>query len=72
MFVICKGEYRFECGKCDAEWPYDEVCKMALLTPEEMEYFEKKMFSNAKACFDVKSVSITITLLHTHKLHQFL
>ena len=49
------------CGQhgCDVEWPYDEVWKMALLTPEEMENFERKMFSRAaKEYLDVKSVSI--------------
>lgn len=48
------------CGQteCHAEWSFEEVCKMALLTPEEIEYFEKKMFSNSKDVFDVKSVSL--------------
>lgn len=47
---------------CDAEWSFEEVCKMALLTPEEIEYFEKKMFSNSKDFFDVRSVSLFITV----------
>ncbi|XP_075948749.1 putative E3 ubiquitin-protein ligase ariadne-2 isoform X1 [Anarhichas minor] len=48
-----EGECRFVCGQpgCDVEWKFDEVCKMALLTPEEMKYFEKKMFSNAAKDF---------------------
>ncbi|XP_044039329.1 probable E3 ubiquitin-protein ligase RNF144A-A isoform X1 [Siniperca chuatsi] len=47
--LLEKGECRFVCGQtnCDAEWPYEEVCKMALLTKEEMKYFEKKLLSNA-------------------------
>ncbi|XP_038588331.1 E3 ubiquitin-protein ligase RNF144A-like [Micropterus salmoides] len=47
--LLDQGESRFVCGKpdCDVEWPYEEVCKMALLTKEEMKYFEKKMFHNA-------------------------
>uniref|UniRef100_A0A3Q0SVQ0 RING-type domain-containing protein n=1 Tax=Amphilophus citrinellus TaxID=61819 RepID=A0A3Q0SVQ0_AMPCI len=48
---------RFVCGqtRCDAERSFEEVCKMALLTPEEIENFEKKMFSNSKGVFDIKS-----------------
>ena len=54
---MSKGETRFKCGQtgCDVEWSFEEVRKMALLTPEEMKEFEKKMFNNSK---DVKSVSI--------------
>ncbi|KAM4714743.1 E3 ubiquitin-protein ligase-like [Anableps anableps] len=49
--LIKKGETRFVCGQsgCNAEWPYPEVCKMALLTPEEMKHFEKTMALNAVA-----------------------
>nr|XP_020444399.1 LOW QUALITY PROTEIN: uncharacterized protein LOC109953300 [Monopterus albus] len=45
---------RFVCGQsgCNVEWPYEEVCKMALLTPEEMKDFETKLASNA---FPMKS-----------------
>ncbi|KAF3837148.1 hypothetical protein F7725_004612 [Dissostichus mawsoni] len=52
------GECKFVCGQtdCDVEWPFEEVCKMALLTEEELEYFEKTVFSNAaKDYLDVKS-----------------
>ncbi|KAK2863048.1 hypothetical protein Q5P01_002581 [Channa striata] len=47
--LLEQGESRFVCGQsgCDVEWPFTEVCKMALLTPEEKEYFEKNMASNA-------------------------
>ncbi|MED6249230.1 hypothetical protein ATANTOWER_011196 [Ataeniobius toweri] len=49
--LMKKGETRFVCGQsgCNAVWPYQEVRKMALLTPEEMEYFEKTMALNAVA-----------------------
>ncbi|XP_063751697.1 uncharacterized protein LOC134872352 isoform X3 [Eleginops maclovinus] len=56
--LLSQGEIRFVCGQpdCNVEWTYDEVWKMALLTPEEMEYFEKKMFSRAaKEKLDFKS-----------------
>ncbi|KAM3590487.1 uncharacterized protein V6R79_010873 [Siganus canaliculatus] len=52
-----EGKNKFVCGQhgCDAEWSYDEVRKMALLTTEETEYFETKLFSNAaKNHLDVK------------------
>ncbi|XP_071316078.1 uncharacterized protein [Trachinotus anak] len=46
--LLDQGESRFTCGQsgCGAEWPYTEVRKMALLTPGEMEYFEKTLASN--------------------------
>ncbi|KAK2863050.1 hypothetical protein Q5P01_002583 [Channa striata] len=47
--LLDEGKSRFVCGQsgCDVEWPFSEVCKMALLTPEEKKYFEKTMASNA-------------------------
>ncbi|XP_030609171.1 uncharacterized protein LOC115796848 [Archocentrus centrarchus] len=59
--LLDQGESRFVCGRagCNAEWSYEEVCKMALLTPEEKEYFENKMFSSAaKDYLDVKAGSV--------------
>ncbi|XP_056225851.1 uncharacterized protein LOC130164883 [Seriola aureovittata] len=56
--LLDKGKSRFVCGQtdCDVEWPYEEVRKMALLTTEETEYFEKKMFQRvAKDSLDVKT-----------------
>ncbi|XP_051285275.1 uncharacterized protein LOC127379561 isoform X2 [Dicentrarchus labrax] len=58
--LLDKGECRFVCGqpRCDVEWPFEEVCKMALLSPEEKKHFEQKMFSNAhdlKLCPGCKS-----------------
>ncbi|XP_062300435.1 ankyrin repeat and IBR domain-containing protein 1-like [Scomber scombrus] len=56
-YLLDQHEHRFVCGQpnCDAVWPYKEVRKMALLTPEEMKEFEKKTFINCKDIFDVKS-----------------
>ncbi|XP_067379182.1 uncharacterized protein [Channa argus] len=47
VFINCKSH--FVCGQsgCNVEWPYAEVCKMALLAPREKEYFKKAMASNA-------------------------
>ncbi|XP_054457080.1 probable E3 ubiquitin-protein ligase RNF144A-A [Anoplopoma fimbria] len=56
--LLDQGECRFVCGQtnCSVEWKFEEVCKMALLTPGEMKYFEDKMFSNgAKAFLNIKS-----------------
>ncbi|KAF6724455.1 hypothetical protein FQA47_019858 [Oryzias melastigma] len=43
--LLDEGKNRFVCGMtgCNKEWSYEEVCKMALLTPEEKEYFETTM-----------------------------
>uniref|UniRef100_A0A3B3U578 Probable protein ariadne-2 n=1 Tax=Poecilia latipinna TaxID=48699 RepID=A0A3B3U578_9TELE len=47
--LLKQGKSRFVCGQsgCNAEWPYQEVCKMALLTPEERKNFETTMALNA-------------------------
>uniref|UniRef100_A0AAV2KRY1 IBR domain-containing protein n=1 Tax=Knipowitschia caucasica TaxID=637954 RepID=A0AAV2KRY1_KNICA len=53
-----EGSMKFVCGlpNCDAEWTYEEVCKMALLTQEENTYFENKLFRNSiNVTQDVKS-----------------
>ncbi|XP_007551456.1 protein ariadne-2-like [Poecilia formosa] len=49
--LLKQGKSRFVCGQsgCDAEWSYREVCKMALLTPEERKNFETTMALNAAA-----------------------
>ncbi|XP_024117543.1 probable E3 ubiquitin-protein ligase ARI8 [Oryzias melastigma] len=62
--ILEKGDSRFVCGvwDCDEEWSYEEVCKMALLTPEEKEYFETTMkiiadrerLKNTKLCPECK------------------
>ncbi|XP_008426238.1 E3 ubiquitin-protein ligase RNF19A-like [Poecilia reticulata] len=41
-----EGKSKFSCGVCKAAWPYEEVCKMALLTPEEMKNLKKMMKIN--------------------------
>ncbi|KAF6724482.1 hypothetical protein FQA47_019885 [Oryzias melastigma] len=43
--LLDEGKNRFVCGMtgCNKEWSYEEVCKMALLTPEEKKYFETTM-----------------------------
>lgn len=56
-----KGGARFTCGQtnCNVEWSFEEVCKMALLTPKEKKCFEDKLFANvAKNKLNAKSVSI--------------
>lgn len=56
-YLLEKGESTFVCAQfgCNVEWPYEEVRKMALLTLEEKEYFERTMAVNAfKAYFDSK------------------
>uniref|UniRef100_A0A672FGS3 E3 ubiquitin-protein ligase RNF19A-like n=1 Tax=Salarias fasciatus TaxID=181472 RepID=A0A672FGS3_SALFA len=52
-----QGQRFFVCGMpgCDAQWSFKEVHRMALLTPDEMRYFENKIFENIKNCFDMKS-----------------
>ncbi|KAK2863047.1 hypothetical protein Q5P01_002580 [Channa striata] len=47
--LLDEGKSTFVCGQsgCDVEWPFTEVCKMALLTPKEKKYFEKTMAFNA-------------------------
>ncbi|XP_047448013.1 uncharacterized protein LOC125012216 isoform X2 [Mugil cephalus] len=58
--LLDEGKSRFVCGQmnCEVEWSYEEVCKMALLTPEEKKYFEKTMASNSlRTYFDTKKCS---------------
>nr|XP_020483710.1 potential E3 ubiquitin-protein ligase ariadne-2-like [Labrus bergylta] len=45
-----QGKMEFVCGqpKCDAVWSFEEVCKMALLTPAETENIDKRLFNLAK------------------------
>ncbi|XP_039899509.1 probable E3 ubiquitin-protein ligase ARI8 [Simochromis diagramma] len=47
--LLDQGESRFVCGAfgCSAEWTLAEVCKMALLDPQETEYFRKTLEFNA-------------------------
>ncbi|KAM9836673.1 uncharacterized protein ACBR49_019114 [Aulostomus maculatus] len=47
--LLDQGQYKFKCPalkegtlqKCDAEWSYPEVRRLAVLTVEEMQYFEE-------------------------------
>ncbi|XP_055359093.1 uncharacterized protein LOC129603143 isoform X2 [Betta splendens] len=49
MKLLDEGRSGFVCGQtgCNVEWSYEEVCKMALLTPEEKKLFEKAMRTNS-------------------------
>lgn len=54
------------CGinDCNTEWPFEEVGKMALLTPEEMEDFEIDVAYNAARFSETKSVSVSTKILN--------
>uniref|UniRef100_A0A8C2Z1V6 RING-type domain-containing protein n=1 Tax=Cyclopterus lumpus TaxID=8103 RepID=A0A8C2Z1V6_CYCLU len=48
--LLDQGQYKFKCPalgegtlRCDAEWSYQEVRRLAVLTPEEMQYFEENI-----------------------------
>lgn len=58
--TCAQGQCNFVCGNCNNQWSIQEVYKMALLTPEEAEHFETKIFENAANTFlEVKRVSQT-------------
>ncbi|XP_047465499.1 uncharacterized protein DDB_G0292642-like isoform X1 [Mugil cephalus] len=46
--LLKQGKSRFVCGQpnCNVEWSFKEVCKMALLTPEEKKYFKEILALN--------------------------
>ncbi|XP_030609831.1 probable E3 ubiquitin-protein ligase RNF144A-A [Archocentrus centrarchus] len=53
--LLEQGERRFTCGVCGAEWPFSEVLKMALLTPQEILQFQKTLaFNAARQTFKTK------------------
>ncbi|CAJ1086042.1 putative E3 ubiquitin-protein ligase ARI6 [Xyrichtys novacula] len=54
--LVDKGETRFVCGQpgCNVEWPCEEVYKKALMTPEEIDYFDRTLFNRAKDYLDIK------------------
>lgn len=67
MSFIFQGQYKFKCPtlkdgtsqKCDAVWSYTEVRRLAVLTPEEMQYFEESIACLAAAEYcEFKKVSI--------------
>ncbi|KAI9543278.1 hypothetical protein NQZ68_011927 [Dissostichus eleginoides] len=47
--LLDQGQYKFKCPdrtdgiKCGKDWPYQEVRRLALLTAEEMAYFEENI-----------------------------
>uniref|UniRef100_A0A6Q2XLY9 RING-type domain-containing protein n=1 Tax=Esox lucius TaxID=8010 RepID=A0A6Q2XLY9_ESOLU len=57
--LLDQGQFRFLCPSyitetaemCGAEWPYPEVRRLAVLTTEEMEHFEKTMADSAAATY---------------------
>ncbi|XP_071765234.1 E3 ubiquitin-protein ligase DDB_G0292642 [Centroberyx gerrardi] len=62
--LLDQGQYKFKCPaieadtyeKCDAEWSYQEVRRLAVLTAEEMQHFEENMARLAAAEYcEVKS-----------------
>ncbi|KAM8881700.1 putative E3 ubiquitin-protein ligase ariadne-2 isoform 2-T2 [Synchiropus picturatus] len=53
--LLEEGRSRFVCAVCEEEWSFQEVQKMALLTPQEADDFEKMMWENYKEEFEVKS-----------------
>uniref|UniRef100_A0A3B3V2K2 RING-type domain-containing protein n=1 Tax=Poecilia latipinna TaxID=48699 RepID=A0A3B3V2K2_9TELE len=61
--LLKQGKSRFVCGQsgCNAEWPYQEVCKMALLTPEERKNFETTMALNAYLINDCPGCMTPVT-----------
>lgn len=69
MLLLSQGQYKFMCPalkngtlqKCDAEWSYQEVRRLAALTIEEMQHFEKTMAALAAAIYcEYKSVSVSL------------
>lgn len=50
--------------RCNAVWPYDEVRRLAVLTAEEMQYFEENIARMAAAEFcEFKMVSVPVLAL---------
>uniref|UniRef100_A0A672GH55 RING-type domain-containing protein n=1 Tax=Salarias fasciatus TaxID=181472 RepID=A0A672GH55_SALFA len=55
--LLDQGQYKFKCPalkdgtffKCGAVWPYKEVRRLAVLTAEEMQYFEENIARMAAA-----------------------
>ncbi|XP_028973757.1 uncharacterized protein DDB_G0292642-like isoform X2 [Esox lucius] len=61
-YLLSQGQYKFICPaligkrKCDVEWSYQEVRRLAALTALEMQQFEETMSTLASTkLFDVKS-----------------
>ncbi|KAJ0050387.1 hypothetical protein NL108_018496 [Boleophthalmus pectinirostris] len=63
------GNIDLKCGVCGAVWPFDEVCKMALLTDKEKSTFEDKRLENlAFTKMNDKRVSLFPALSQSHIL----
>ena len=67
--TVTQGQSKFTCPAaqpdgemCGAEWSYQEVRRLALLTVEEMDHFEKELARIVVAKF--KAVSILIMCLY--------
>ncbi|XP_036943968.1 uncharacterized protein LOC119013492 isoform X1 [Acanthopagrus latus] len=59
--LLDQRQSRFVCGVCDADWSFQEVRKMALLTPEEVKEFEEKKLRNAaKRSLSIREGSLEI------------
>ncbi|XP_041635474.1 uncharacterized protein LOC121504610 [Cheilinus undulatus] len=60
--LLKQGKYKFRCPalvegtkQCNKQWSYKEVCRLADLSPEEMEYFESTVARLAVADnYDIK------------------
>ncbi|KAM9827316.1 E3 ubiquitin-protein ligase ARIH2-like [Neosynchiropus ocellatus] len=53
--LLEEGSSTFVCAVCDEKWSFQEVQKMALLSPQEAGDFEKMMWKNYQKEFEVKS-----------------
>ncbi|XP_053714376.1 uncharacterized protein LOC128755233 [Synchiropus splendidus] len=53
--LLEEGSSRFECAVCVGRWTFQEVQKMARLSPQEADDFVKKMWKNYKIECQVKS-----------------
>lgn len=68
-----QGQYKFKCPalkdgtlvKCCEVWAYSEVRRLAVLTADEMQYFEKKMATLAATEYcEYKQVSYHLNLFY--------
>ncbi|XP_026208886.1 ankyrin repeat and IBR domain-containing protein 1-like [Anabas testudineus] len=67
--LLDEGESTFVCGQtgCNVEWPYEEVCKMALLTHKEKRHFEKTMAFNAARGYTKSCPGCTSSVVRTNQ-----
>ena len=58
---MCPGLNEGNLRRCNKVWPYNEVRRLAVLTPEEMQYFEENIARMAAAEFcEFKTVSFPL------------